>query len=588
VTPFRTERQLARMFFGRYFESDLMPGGLPQVQVVIWAIALLAAPGYVLSFVYAIEYDRLWRLDRRSLPDVMLGDQLLFVTFGMMALGLVGLVVWERVFPDRRDVRILGMLPLARRTHVAGRLGALGAVALLFCVGVNLPSGIVYGAFLAGSEGAAGPFRGIAAHMIATGLGGLFTFFLVIAGQGLILTVFGPRAAQRLALLLQAVFVIALLQALLWVPRLGLMVRDGFGREPGMAALLFPPGWFLALYGLVAGWPRSVPAGHAVTAVAATGAAVAAAALLLVATYPRLVRLALETRPGARHRTRRLARARAALGSCFVRDQVTRAVAGYTWRTMTRSRTHLMLLASYAGGAVAIVFAGLIPVVARHGMRGLETPSVALLSAPLVCNFIVLGGLRVLFAIPTDLKANWAFRLHAPDDRIESVVAGVRLFMRLAVVVPVAVAAALIGLPWWGMRTALLHGLFAGMLGVLLADALLVGFRKIPFTCTYVPGRSRARSLLPIYLLAFSLYAYSLAGLEAALLRRPLSFLPVLTLVALSSAGFAWLRRRDLAHPPGLAYEEEQPDALFQGFRLSEGVAAESRPVQPAGRPQAG
>ena len=580
MTRWRAERLLARTFFGRYFESDLMPAGLPQVQIVIWAIALLAAPGYLLSFVFAIKYDRLWRLDRARLPDEMLGDQLLFVTFGMLALGLVGLVMWDRVFPDRRDARILGMLPLARRTHVLGRLGALGAVALLFCAGVNTPSALVYGAFLAGSEGAAGPLRGIAAHLIATGLGGLFTFFLVIAGQGTLLTIFGPRFAQRVALVLQAAFVIAMLQTLLWVPRMAIWIRQAFEGDAAAPAL-FPPGWFLALYGLAAGWSRPVPAFYSVAAIAVTASVVVLAALLLTATYPRLARLALETPPPRRGRRGLMRRLAAATGSAIARDPVTRAVAGFTGRTLLRSRTHLMMLASYAGAAVAIVLAGLLPFVARTGLHGFEVPTVAALSAPLVCNFIILAGLRVLFAIPIELKANWMFRLHAPDDRIARAVAGARIVLLLAAVVPIAAASAVVGLAFWDVQTALLHGVFAGLLGLLLADVLLAGFRKIPFTCTYVPGRSRARSLLPIYLLAFGLYAYSLAGIEATLLRSPLYFVPVLLVIALGSAGFAWLRRRDLAHPPGLAYEEEEPDSLFQGFRLSEGVAAESRPVQP-------
>ncbi len=445
-------RLLARMFFGRYFESELMPAGLPQAQVVIWAIALLAAPGYVLSFVFAIKYDRLWRLAPALLPDEMLGDQLLFVTFSMTALGLVGLVVWERVFPDRRDARILGMLPLARHIHVMGRLGALTTIAILFCAGVNLPSAVVYGGFLAGSDGTAGPVRGIVAHLAATGMGGLFAFFLVIAGQGAILVVCGARTAQRLALVLQAIFVVILLQAFFWVPGLGLMIRDAYDSRAGGALTMFPPAWFLALYGVVAGWSRQVPPVYPLAAVAGAASAAAGATLLLVASYGRLVRLALETPPGTRRRSSALRRVSAALGMLVARDPVQRAVAGFTFRTMTRSRAHLMLLASYAGAALALVLAGVIPLVARRGLAALDVPSVALLSAPLVANFIILGGVRVLLAIPTDIKANWVFRLHAPDQRIAAAVGGVRSFLVLAIVLPIAAAAGLAGLPLWGVR----------------------------------------------------------------------------------------------------------------------------------------
>ena len=43
-------RLLARTFFARMFESDLMPEGLPQVQLILWGSLLAATPttGYPL------------------------------------------------------------------------------------------------------------------------------------------------------------------------------------------------------------------------------------------------------------------------------------------------------------------------------------------------------------------------------------------------------------------------------------------------------------------------------------------------------------------------------------------------------------
>jgi hypothetical protein len=35
-----------------------------------------------------------------------------------------------------------------------------------------------------------------------------------------------------------------------------------------------------------------------------------------------------------------------------------------------------------------------------------------------------------------------------------------------------------------------------------------------------------------------------------------------------------WLRRRELGAPDGLRFEESDPEALFEGFRLSEALAA--------------
>ena len=59
-------------------------------------------------------------------------DRLILITLSMIVMGVVGLFIWDGVFPDRRDVRILGVLPVPVRTFVVARLAALGRVFVLF------------------------------------------------------------------------------------------------------------------------------------------------------------------------------------------------------------------------------------------------------------------------------------------------------------------------------------------------------------------------------------------------------------------------------------------------------------------------
>ena len=190
-------------------------------------------------------------------------------------------------------------------------------------------------------------------------------------------------------------------------------------------------------------------------------------------------------------------------------------MAGFTLRSLARSRTHLTLLSTYVGVAAALVVATLIPVVVKGAISALESPSVVLLSVPLVLYFFILVGMRALFGIPTEIKANWVFRLAAPDDRIPAVIAGVRLALLLAVVAPIAIAAGLLGIALWGPRTGAIHLGVTAALGMLLLDVLLVGLRKIPFACTYYPGRSRAPTLWPFYVVTLVIYAYGLAAYRA-------------------------------------------------------------------------
>ncbi len=575
MTGFRTERLLARTFFGRFFESELMPPGLPQLQVVIWGIALFAAPAYLMSFVFAIKYG--------GVPAARLvlstqADQLFFVTYGMMAIGIVALFTWESLFPDRRDVRILGTLPLRTRTHVLGRIGAVGAVAALFCFGINLLPAVFYGLTLWGNNVAAGPIRAVVGHFVATVMGGVFMFFMLMAAQGVLLNVLGRRGAHRCALTLQPVFVLILLLSVVFVPDLASVVSTAFAGEGSAMVRFLPPAWFLSLYDVIAGAPRAAPLGYAYTAVIATVVMVASATALLASSYGRLVRMAIETpEESARAGRRLLQRVLRRVGRLVTTHPVERAVAAFTLSTLTRSRSHLILLATCLGIGGALALPGLVRAISNSGTAVFGDPSVTMLSVPLVFNFFALCGLRLLLAIPTDIKANWVFRLHARADCVVHAIDGVRTALRLSVAAPIAITAGILGAWLWGPSAGLRHGLFTGLLGLLLIDFLLVGLRKIPFTCTYYPGMSRARTLWPFYAIAFSTYAYSLAKLELSILTHSLRFWLAVMAIAVGIVTLEYLRRCSLLQRPGFTYEDEDPDAVFQGFRLSEGLAAQSR-----------
>ena len=99
---------LTRTFFARFFESDLLPPGVHQAQFTIWIVAGFAAPGLLLPARAADSYLELSR-HPALLIQALVVHRLLFITLTMIALGFVALVVWEGVFPDRRDARVIGV-----------------------------------------------------------------------------------------------------------------------------------------------------------------------------------------------------------------------------------------------------------------------------------------------------------------------------------------------------------------------------------------------------------------------------------------------------------------------------------------------
>jgi hypothetical protein len=493
----------------------------------------------------------------------------------MIGLGAVALMSWDGVFPDRRDARTFGVLPIPTRTIVAGKLAALGALAILFAVGPNLLTGVFYGPMLWIYGGAADPLRGLAAHVIASASAGLFVFFSLIAIQGVFLGVFGRRLAQRLALLFQTVVVVVLLQAFLFLPLLRDVVGGAFEPQPAVAAAWLPPAWFLALYDAIAGTDRVLPIRYPLMAIGATAAAMLIAMLLVAASYTRLTRQALETLDAGPGRWRPL-RSMPGLATLLAPHPVGRAIAVFTQQTLRRSRTHLVLLSTYGGFAAAIVVSTLIPLIAARGATStFAAPGVALLSIPLVFNFFLIAGARVLFGLPTDLKANWLFRLHVSDGDAAPAIGGVRVALIAGLTLPIALLTAIAGILMWDVRTGVIHGAFTGLAGWLIAELLVLDLRSVPFTRVYTPGHWRVKGLWPLYILAFTVYAYWLAALALATISQPWLLLLLGGIVAVVVAAVSLRRRHGFRASPGLTFATEDVDEMFAGFGLSESIAAD-------------
>ena len=568
---------LGRTFFRRFFETDLMPPGLAQVQLVIGAISILAAPSFLMPFNFATRYAQMGK-NVEAIARAMVLHRLIFITFTMTALGLVALVVWEGVFPDRRDARILGSLPLRSRTLIAARLGALGALAGIFIAGTNAVPTLVYGPVLSGFGGALTPIHGMAAHFLATTAAGAFVFFGLIALQGLLLNLTGRRLAERLSVVLQITFVVALLQMIFFFPRVLPLVGPDLSNLTAHPIMRYVPSvWFLALYDVICGRPSPASAGPAALAALLTIAVTLAAVVLFVATYGRLTKRALETKDAAGSTNRLVAAAAFWVNTRLIRNSTKRAVLHFTLKTMTRSRTHRMLVALHAGIALALILSGFIPLVMRHGLAGLTAPTVPVLSAPFVLIFLCLVGMRSAFAIPVEPKANWVVRLLEPPDR-SAAVNGAAASMLLGVVMPVAVLAAISSLFLFDPWKAFVHATFCVLLGWLLAELLVLTLLKVPFTCTYYPGLSKMRTFWPLYLTAFMNFCYTTPLVEQAAFgnRAVLLWAVVVGLLAIAALRIA--RSSRLRALPGFRFEEQDPEVMFQGFKLSEGLAAAPRP----------
>jgi hypothetical protein len=261
------------------------------------------------------------------------------------------------------------------------------------------------------------------------------------------------------------------------------------------------------------------------------------------------------------------------------------AIAQFSMRSLFRSRQHRMIFAFYMGFglAFAILFLNAPPEVSGppSGNPG-NLPSVPLLASTIVVMGSWVVGARVVFSLPLDLRANWIFRVMPFRAGRQCLSARRRALFALSVAPAWAIsAAALFWLSPW--KPAAVHLALLGCLGIVLAEFSFGGVQKIPFTCSYLPGRSNLH-------VTFWLWIYVVLGgiVGCAITEREMLESPVACAAVVAGFGiaalFAILRNNWLASPgqAELRFEEEPPDRLISLDLSWDGGSAQHSPGDPS------
>ena len=171
--------------------------------------------------------------------------------------------------------------------------------------------------------------------------------------------------------------------------------------------------------------------------------------------------------------------------------------------------------------------------------------------------------MRHLFAIPVELKANWVFQITEGEGRREWLRAVDRFVLfcgALAMlVIPFPLEVHLLG--WRAPGEAVLFAVFAWS----VTKWYFVSWDKLPFTCSYLPGK-KPTWILSLYLLGLLVALPTVNWLLLECLYHPALF--AVTLIVLLAA---WVRlfatRRESWGYLRLSYEEV-PDPAIHGLNL--------------------
>jgi hypothetical protein len=308
----------------------------------------------------------------------------------------------------------------------------------------------------------------------------------------------------------------------------------------------------------------------------ALGLVAIVAGLAYTVAYRRHVRRTLESTEGSESTRTAMHERIGLIADRIAPDSVERAALAFIGKTMARSPKHRIFLAAYAGVGFALA-AQVLSAAKKHNDW---------MSLPLVLGFFLLSGMRFIFTIPSELPANWQFRV-SDTDRQRAALNGTRTAMRWFGVAPLFIALSPFYFAWWSPGAALAHLVFSITISVLLIEVLTMEFRKIPFTCSYPPGKANVTILWVAYWVAFLVYAFAMANLESWMVKRPVRLIPFYLIVAILFGGFEWWRRRMDAVGVALVFDDAaDPAVLTLGLgEIAWTTTATSRPEGAVRRP---
>lgn len=428
--------------------------------------------GLLMTRVFAIKYAALAGARGTPVHDLaLLADTAFVLAIPMLVVAVLVTLEAEALFPDDVDYRICMVLPVKRSVVFQAKLAALA----LFIGGSVV---VVHVALLpllllmhAGPGGLHVVFTRLLVLLVVGGLASLAALSSVVAVHGVVLACLPQDRRSAAIATVRSVLLIVLIAL---VPLVVPLSSSGTAIAGGSGLLgAVPPVWFVGLEQVLLG--RADPAltrlaWRAAGLLAFNGAVAVAVYTWMyrrfdgpASSVPRrgMWRGTLEAWRRGRRRD-----AGAACGGVYPFTVAT------LWRSSLHQGVYVALAASGLGLAV------------QHGIASLD----ALLALPFVLVLLSCVALKSALSLPCQWRANWVFRQaerHASRPRQLRAVS--MLFWRVGILTPLAVAGTIQA--WQQGLEALVSIPVALVFGWLLVECLLRGWRRIPFTCSYLPGQ---------------------------------------------------------------------------------------------------
>ena len=512
---------LARHFFQRLFINDVVFFEEQMKEKIIAILAILAV------FTAHLSHMLLWKYTWIPDEGTSWVEKCHVIFFIMIITGFIAVLEWDVIFPDSRDFSNLLSFPVKIRNLFIAKLASLCFFVFLFFLGINSLSTLVFLLYLPQwqSSNLLFSLRFALAHLTSFLAAGFFIFFAIGLLIGILTSLLGYKIFSRISIFLRSLLIIVFISIMVFfsagttgIPALSsfLLLKE----NNSLFLYLFPPMWFTGLYETLLGNNDPMFSVLSIFAVLALVVPPFAFYLTGVLGYRRYIMKMQEAKKRTAHFVRLKKFFLNPFNSVFLRNHIQIAVFYFFEKTLRRSMIHKMGIASYVATSVAIIL--IILISGAFSIQSLSDVNKALLSIPLVLSFFLLIGIRTIVNIPAANEANWIFKLtEGPDkkDYFSGLKKGIFFFMLL----PLFAVLFLFYFFLWKWPLAFYHCLFGMLLSVLLMEVLFINYRKIPFVCSYLPGKAKLHLSWIINIICFLIYAFLMSHIEYMILNSPLS-----------------------------------------------------------------
>jgi len=521
--PFLQFNILTIHFFRRLFQNDMVSFKEQMQERVIGILSIIATFSGIVAYIILAKY--------LLIPDTGNSwiERCVFITFCMLIMSFVAILEWDLMVPDERDHANLSPLPIKTSTIFLSKFASLCLFVGLFAISINAISTLSFIFILpqAKSLGLLSILKYGIAHITTMFLVCLFSFLSNVFFIGILINFVGYKIFRRISLYIRTFFIIvyvllflAFLRLLLYGWENLFFLEKFITNQTSIRTIgkYFPPLWFTDLYESLLGNTKIPFHGSSKYVLISIGILIIGFFISTGIQYKSFLKKIDSSKTKNRFLKKVQSILTGAFDTIFLRNSIQCSIYYFYKKTLKSSMYHKMRVASFVALGIGIIpfqlaFNEILP-------KTLTGINKTMLSIPLIIYSFLLLGLRGVINIPINLEANWIFQL-TEGKNTRHYFLGLKKAILFNNIIPLFIFFYIFYSILWDHITAFNHCIFGLVLAVLIMEILLINYSKIPFACSYLPGKEKMQFLWLFYLIIFIIYINVITQVELILLKNP-------------------------------------------------------------------